>query len=119
MPKEIFQAYEVALKARYLDGALCLLSLRRTLEIICKQQGETKGNLVNKIQNLANRGVLPTVLKDASDILRMLGNEAAHGDNKKFDKLQIDQMIKFTETIIEYIYILPDKINEIKESSIK
>ncbi|MGB4388527.1 MAG: DUF4145 domain-containing protein, partial [Caldicoprobacterales bacterium] len=79
MPKEIYNAYEVALKARYLDGALCLLSLRRTLEIICKQQGENNGNLVVKIQNLANKGVLPPVLKDASDILRKLGNEAAHG----------------------------------------
>lgn len=117
MPKEIYNAYEVALKARYLDGALCLLSLRRTLEIICKQQGETRGDLVGKIQNLASKGILPAVLKDASDILRKLGNEAAHGDNKEFDKSQVDQMINFTELIIEYIYILPEKIKEMKESN--
>lgn len=114
MPKEIYNAYEVALKARYLDGALCLLSLRRTLEIICKQQGEIKGDLVVKVQNLANRGILPSVLKDASDILRKLGNEAAHGDDKNFDKSQVNQMINFTEAIIDYIYILPDKINKMK-----
>jgi hypothetical protein len=116
LPKEIYNAYEVALKARYLDGALCLLSLRRTLEIICKQQGEIKGDLVVKIQNLASKGILPTVLKDASDILRKLGNEAAHGDDKQFDRAQVDQMINFTEAIIDYIYILPNKISKIKGS---
>ena len=114
MPQEIFNAYEVALKARYLDEALCLLSLRRTLEIICKDQGAIKGNLVTKIQSLANSGILPSVLKDASDILRYLGNEAAHGNSKKFTKSQVKQMIEFTETIIDYIYILPKKIAKIK-----
>lgn len=114
MPEDIYKAYEVALKARYLDGSLCLLSLRRTLEIICKQQGETAGNLVIKIENLARSGVLPSVLKDASDIVRVLGNAAAHGDNVEFSKSKIDQMISFVESIIEYIYILPEKIKRLQ-----
>lgn len=115
MPKEIYKAYEVALKARHLDPALCLLSLRRTLEIICKQQGETSGSLIKKVENLANKGVLPNVLKDASDIVRNLGNAAAHGDNVKFSKTEVSQMIKFVETIIEYIYILPEKIQKLNQ----
>jgi len=114
MPENIYKAYEVALKARYLDGSLCLLSLRRTLEIICKQQGETSGNLVRKIENLANKGILPSVLKDASDIVRDLGNAAAHGDNVEFSNSKVNQMIRFVESIIEYIYILPEKIKKLQ-----
>lgn len=116
MPKEIYKAYEVALKARHLDSSLCLLSLRRTLEIICKQQGETSGKLVKKVESLAARGILPNVLKDASDIVRDLGNAAAHGDDVEFSKTEVDHMIKFVEMIIEYIYILPEKIQKLNES---
>ena len=114
-PKEIYNAYEVALKARYLDSALCALSLRRTLEIIFKQQGETSGTLIRKVENLANKGILPIVLKDVSDILRDFGNAAAHGDDVIFSKTQIEHLIEFTETIIDYIYILPKKLEKLKK----
>lgn len=116
MPKEIYGAYEVALKARYLDGALCILSLRRTLEIICKEQGEIKGDLITKVKNLADKGILPSVLKDVSHILRIFGNAAAHGDDISFTKTQIEHLIEFTETIIDYIYILPKKLEKLKNN---
>lgn len=115
MPKEIYNAYEVALKARYLDSALCILSLRRTLEIICKQQGETKGDLIDKVKKLADKGILPSVLKNVSHILRIFGNAAAHGDEVVFTKTQIEHLIEFTETIIDYIYILPEKLERLKK----
>lgn len=115
MPKDIYKAYEVALKARYLDESLCMLSLRRALEIICKQEGEHSGKLVKKIENLAHKGILPSILKDASDIVRKLGNAAAHGDNVEFSENEVKQSIKFVETIIEYIYILPEKIKQLED----
>lgn len=47
IPAKVKDAYEAALKTRNIDSAICLISLRRTLEIICnekkKQQGEICG----------------------------------------------------------------------------
>ena len=93
---------------------MCFI-IRRTLEIICKQQGETSGTLIRKVENLANKGILPIVLKDVSDILRDFGNAAAHGDDVIFSKTQIEHLIEFTETIIDYIYILPKKLEKLKK----
>lgn len=115
LPKNVYNAYMAAIKAQHIDGAICLLSLRRTLEIICKEQGETAGNLVSKVKRLADKGVLPEVLREASDLVRDLGNAAAHGDNVKFTSLEIERMIEFTGSIIEYIYILPMKIKKLKD----
>ena len=43
-PKSIQRAFESAVKVAKIDSAICLLSLRRTLEMICKDksaQGKT------------------------------------------------------------------------------
>lgn len=114
VPKSVHQSFEAALKARYLDGSICLIALRRTLEIICKEQGEVEGNLVKKIQNLSLKGILPSILNDASDILRIMGNEAAHGDSIDYSQDVITEMINFTQIIIEYVYALPHRIEKIK-----
>ncbi|MDP4092823.1 MAG: DUF4145 domain-containing protein [Bacillota bacterium] len=117
VPKQVHNAFQTALKARYLDGAICLISLRRTLEIICKDQGETKGDLVGKIQRLSNKGILPPILKDVSNILRTMGNEAAHGDEINYSENEINEMINFTQIIIEYVYILPSRLSKIKNGN--
>jgi hypothetical protein len=114
VPKEVNKAFEAALKARHLNNEICLVALRRTLEIICKEQGETTGTLVIKIRNLADKHILPPILKDASGILRKMGNEAAHGDNITYSPSTIAEMINFTQIIIEYVYVLPYRIEKIK-----
>ncbi len=46
VPDKIKTAYEAALKVRNTDSALCLIGLRRILEMICNEQGASKGSLV-------------------------------------------------------------------------
>ena len=63
---------------RNIDGAICAFAVRSTLEKMCKDKGEIKGSLYDKLKNLSKKGVLPPILDEIADVLRDLGNAAAH-----------------------------------------
>ncbi|SHI36760.1 DUF4145 domain-containing protein [Clostridium intestinale] len=111
VPNEIRQAFEAALKVKNIDGAICALSIRRTLDKICKDNGEGSGNLVDKISMLSKKGIIPPLLDKMTHVIRKLGNSAAHGDEIVFSNADINSIIDFTQIILEYIYILPYKVS--------
>lgn len=115
IPANLKSAFESALKVRYIDGAICALSLRRTLEMMCKDKGGIGKDLYEKLENLANKNILPPILNDMATILRRLGNAAAHADDADFSSDIVNSMIDFTETILEYVYVLPDKLTSIQK----
>lgn len=112
IPKNVLSAYESAIKVQNIDGIICLISLRRTLEILCKEQGETKGNLNKKLQNLVDKKVIPPVIEGVTTLLRKAGNAAAHGDDVEFPQYLVKEMIEYTQIILDYVYILPSKIQQ-------
>ena len=116
VPKKVNNAFIIATKAQHLDGVLCLIALRRTLEIICKDQKAKGRNLKEKIKDLTKKCIFPAIINDASDVLRILGNGAAHGDDFEYDSSIVSEMINFTQIIIEYVYVIPYKIQQIKDT---
>lgn len=114
MPKSVRNAFDAALKVRNIDGAICALSLRRTLEMMCKDKGATKGDLFAKLKSLSEQGVLPPILDRMASILRHLGNSAAHADSTSFSEDLVMSMVEFTEIILDYVYVLPAKMNDIQ-----
>ena len=78
IPDKVNSAFSTALKAHYVDNIVCLMALRRTLEIICKDKGASGNTLEKKIIDLSQKNIFPQVINEASDVLRILGNEAAH-----------------------------------------
>lgn len=115
VPKNIETAYQAAIRTKEIDKAICIQSLRRVLEMICKDKGESGDNLVKKISNLVNNNKLPEMVNDMCYIIRKLGNEAAHGDNTEFTSYDVEQLIKYVGLIIEYLYSLPRRIHLLKE----
>ena len=99
-----------------IDTAICSLSLRRVLEAICKDKGVTSGTLEEKIQVMIDRKILPEMFNDACWIVRQLGNSAAHGDDRFFSVYQVDQTIDFMKNILNYLYSLPIKMKNLRES---
>jgi len=116
IPIGIRNSFEAAQKVRHIDGAICALSLRRTLEMVCKDKGETVGNLFTKLQNLSKKGVLPQILDRMASVLRELGNVAAHADDtvNEFPTEFVPDLIEFTDIILNYLYVLPSKIQNIQ-----
>ncbi|WP_433946212.1 DUF4145 domain-containing protein [Paenibacillus sp. SN-8-1] len=110
IPTPVGTAFEAALKVRHLEGAVCVLALRRALEKLCKHEGAEGKDLFNKLKNLQDKGKLPPIMDDIAFILRIEGNSAAHADDVEFDTNTVNQLIDFTQTILDYMYTLPNKI---------
>ncbi len=115
IPSKVKEAFEAALKTKEIDKNICLIALRRTLELILKDKGATKWGLKDKIEEIAEKGLLPGTLKEASSLTKILGDSAAHDKELEIDQHDVESMSEFVEFIIEYLYIVPDKINTYKE----
>ena len=115
VPPNIKNAYEAALKVKSIDKNLCLIGLRRTLEMILKDKGAEKWGLKDKIEEIASKGILPDSLKEASSFAKVLGDTAAHDKDLEIDMNDVDSVSDFIRYIIEYLYVVPYKINSYKE----
>lgn len=76
---------------------------RRTLEVVSKQHGATGRDLKAKMEDLNTSGVIDQALLDWATELRILGNEAAHGDNET-SRQDAKDALEFTEAMLSYIY---------------
>lgn len=115
VPKEIRSAFESAVKTKKIDKAICLLSLRRTLEMICRDKQAVGRTLEEKVQFLINEKVLPEMLGDACWIIRQNGNGAAHGDNVSFSDYEVDECIEYLASLINFLYSMPIRVKSLKE----
>ena len=115
VPKEIYTAYESAVKTKGIDYAICLLSLRRVLEMICKEKGAKGNTLEKKIDDLIEKKVLPPMIGEACWIIRQMGNDAAHADKVDVFGVEVDQVIGYVGSIIDYLYSMPYRVNKMKK----
>lgn len=114
IPNHVAKAFEAALKVRQIDGAICAIAIRRTLEMMCKDKGEEGRNLYSMLKALSDKGVLPPILNDMASVLREIGNAAAHADEANFHHDLVPSMIEFTNIILDYVYNLPKQIEQIQ-----
>lgn len=116
VPQKIKDAYEAALKTKGIDNSICLMALRRALELILKDQGAARWGLKNQIEEIAEKGLLPGALKEASSLAKMLGDTAAHDKELEIDSHDVEAIAEFIGFIIEYLYIVPTQISTYKKS---
>jgi len=114
VPEVISKVYEEAYRIRSIAPNAFAVQIRRALEAICADRGETKGNLATRLKNLSSKGEIPPVLSEASDILRLLGNVGAHGLSESVHPLQAYALDDFFHVIIEYLYVAPSKIEDFR-----
>lgn len=78
MPADVKADYEEAARtfSRSPRGAAALLRLG--LQKLCKHLGETGENINNDIRNLAANNVLPPLVVNVADTVRITGNNAVH-----------------------------------------
>ena len=114
LPPFIKGAFEAALKAKNISNDVCVLALRQTLELILIDKGATKWGLQDKIEELAQKNILPDTLKEASLIAKMFGDSAAHAKGMNTTIHDVNRLCDFIEYLLDYFYILPDKINAFK-----
>ena len=115
VPGAIKKSYDAALKIKCIDEYACLMSIRRTLELILKDNGATKWGLSDKIKEAAKKELLPDTLMEALEWIKQLGDTAAHDKKLEVDQYDVENMIEFVGFIIKYLYIMPDKMKKYKK----
>ncbi len=114
LPNKIKEAFEASLKVKNIDYSICLVALRRTLELVCKDKGARGQNLSQMINDLSQNNILPKTLIEVSTITRLFGNLGAHDNNVEISSHEIEQVADFVEYILDYLYILPAKIKSLQ-----
>ena len=91
--------------------------VRKTLEQLCKNKGANGNNLRERIQSLVESITMPVELKEGIDVLRILGNNAAHVELTDFDSIsykEVEISIEFTKEILKSVYQFDKLLSALK-----
>ena len=114
VPEKVRSIYLEAVKVKAISEIAFVILARRVLEEIAHERGAKKGDLAKSIEELVSRGELPTVLAEATSLIRLIGNAGAHASDKKITQPQVWAIDDFLKAVIEYLYVAPKKVNEFK-----
>ncbi len=85
--------------------------LRRTLEAITENLGETKGHLVDRLKALSDKGILQPNLSEWAKEVRLIGNDGAHYDPiNPVTNDDAKQLHSFMRELLKYLYELPAEL---------
>ncbi len=82
---------------------------RSALQVPLRDQGAQGRTLKNEIDDLAKRGVLPPMMREWSEEVRLLGNDAAHPATTQVPALG------FLGFLLTYLYDLPKQISDFRQ----
>jgi hypothetical protein len=113
MPETVLKLYReaAAIHTKSPRGAAALLRL--SIQVLCKELGETGKNINTDIGNLVKKG-LPVIVQQSLDIVRVTGNDAVHPGQIDTDNPEtVGQLFDLTNVIVEYMIALPKRVSGI------
>ena len=116
LPKFIAETYQEALtcfeaKAFTATAMMC----RKTLEGICQRYEIVAPNLAQALKAMREQGIIDNAFFEWANLLRNLGNEAAHEINPNISDQDARDILDFTETILEYIFNFRERFKQFKQ----
>ena len=111
LPENIAKFYSQAIAALRGDNydSSAIMS-RKVLEVSVKKiHPEGKGNLYQRIEELADQGIITSELKDWAHIIREEGNESAH-EEEPVTKEFAESIQSFTELFLLYVFTMPGMV---------
>lgn len=115
VPESIREIYKEAIRIINLAPNAFAVQIRRALEALCDDRGENKGSLYDRLKGLVKKNEIPPVLSEMSHVIRLIGNVGAHGKDQNVKPGHVGIINEFFRTIIEYVYIAPQKVEQLKE----
>ena len=115
VPKDIIRVYEEAASIQWVSPDAFAVQIRRGLEAICTDRGVKERNLLKALEVLSDRGEIPPVLSEMSDVLRLLGNLGAHWTGQHVHPLQTPALDEFFRAVVEYIYVAPSRLSQFRD----
>jgi hypothetical protein len=110
--KRLWPQAHSSLQQENWDAAVVIA--RSALQAALRDYKAEGKSLFDEVSNLAAKGLLPPVMKEWANELRVLGNESAHPEVGKTGPTARDakDAIEFLDFLIQYLYDLPKQINE-------
>ena len=115
LPSIVEKSYAIATKLRKIEPIASAVFSRKSLEAICVDQKATGKGLYNLINNLAQKGLIPELLKEAAHSVRLLGNEGAHELDAEVSADDAETLLALCDAIISYVYEAPQLVQRIQE----
>jgi len=111
------QAVDLAANLETLDAAAIMT--RRTLEAAIDAKGVAAPTLKKRIDELVEKNLVPADIAELADHIRLIGNEAAHGDQALAGNPQaqenVQELLDFTRIVLMYLFTLPRMIEKARE----
>lgn len=114
-PDHIAEAASEAYKCHSIGSYMAAILMARTsIEAAAKNKGIKKGNLFQKIDKLAEEGLLRRDIKQAAHQVRIFGNDMAHGDIQVgVSKLESEQVLMLLSFILQDLYQVSEVMSEL------
>ena len=113
LPNSVSEIYleAASISTKSPRGAAALLRL--AVQILCKELGEEGRNINSDIAELVKKG-LPERVQQASDIVRVTGNNAVHPGQIDVDDAEVvGNLFDLINVIAEYTITMPQRIGNI------
>jgi hypothetical protein len=115
LPSLVEKSYAIATKLRKIEPIASVIFSRKSLEAICVDQKAAGKDLHNQINNLAQKGLIPELLKEAAHSVRLLGNEGAHELDVEVSADDAETLLALCDAIIGYVYEAPQLVQRIQK----
>jgi len=85
----------------------CAVMARRAMQSSCIDKGSSKNKLVDQLQELADNGIITKDLKKWADVVRWVGNDAAHPGNEEVFQEDAKDILNLAEQFLHVVYVAP------------
>ena len=116
LPDAVRRSYDKALKVKKVDPGFYAVGIGRMLEAVCKDKGQRDGDLNNRLDALAQEGIVPGPLAEQAHQLRGLRNFGAHDAEVEVVEADVPVIEDFAEAILEFLYRAPAKLGALAAS---
>jgi len=114
VPEDILNAFISAKKTYLFDDSICALSLRRVIELICKNKNAIGNNLAEMVKDLITKNIFPPTFDISLKYIREIGNEGAHEYRLSVSKFELHTLLGIVNDIIYFLYTVPAKIKSLE-----
>ena len=118
VPTHLAEAADEAHRCLSIDAFRAAVAMARAVvEATAKEQGVDSGNLMEKIDKLAEAGVISDAMKDAAHEIRFAGNESAHGDLAAGSISEEDALdvVGLMDAILLRVYQEPAQVERVRQ----
>lgn len=85
----------------------CSVMARRALQNSCIEKGAKLKDLVSQINELKANGTITKDLKEWADVVRWVGNDAAHPNKDDVRKEDAEDILSLAEQFMQVLYVAP------------